>query len=82
MIQSSKNTNFSLKMGHLGPHLTTPMTTFHFGPTPKLFYGHYRPSTNPKSCQKRSEDLLKKRYYDSSVPQIDPLKLLLLITIL
>ena len=37
MIQSSKNTNFSLKMGHLGPNLATPMTTFHFGPTPKLF---------------------------------------------
>ena len=52
MIQSSENTNFSLKMGHLGPHLTTPLTTFHFGPTPKLFYGHCRPSTNQKVAKK------------------------------
>jgi hypothetical protein len=39
MIKSHENPDFSLKMDHLGPNLTTRMTTFHFGPTPKMFFG-------------------------------------------
>ena len=57
-------------MGHLGPNLTTCMTTFLFKHTPKLFHGHQRPPANPKHHQKRSEDLLKKRDSDSSVSKI------------
>ena len=65
IIKSPINPNFSLKMGHLGPNLTTSKTIFNFGATRK---------TSPESF----EDLLKNRDSDSSVQKIDPLKLLLL----
>jgi hypothetical protein len=39
MIQSPENPDFSLTMDHLGPKLTTQITTFDFGHTPKMFFG-------------------------------------------
>jgi len=39
MLKSPKNTIFSPKIAISRPQLTSNMTTFHFGYTPKMFFG-------------------------------------------
>ena len=48
MIKNPKNPDFGPKMAYLGPNLTTRVTTFHYGPRPKMFFGSLQTPYSPK----------------------------------